>query len=142
MRINTELFDLPKEKQQTIREHFEHELDLSSRHCALVHFMNNHIDKPDSYRSVDDPKYRDPTLQEIADVIDHLASVHSIGIIAKQLGLKSKSNPTRTLNRWKNGEHEIPYPAWRLLLILDGRVVQVNRIPDADGTKAWMKHYD
>ncbi len=142
MRINPELFELSKEKQEAIREHFDHELELSSRHCALVHFMNNHIDRPDSYRSIDDPKYRSPIPREVADVIDHLASVHSLTIVAKQLGLKTNSNPTRTLNRWKSGENEIPYAAWRLLLILDGRVVQVNRIPDGDGVKSWAKYYD
>ncbi len=142
MRINPKLFDLPKEKQEAIREHFDHELDLASRHCALVHFMNRHIDRPDSYRSVDDPKYREPTPEEITEVIDHLAEVHSLGVVAKQLGLKSKSNPTRTLNRWKSGENEIPYAAWRLLLVLDGRVVQVNRIPDGDGAKSWTKYYE
>ncbi len=141
MRINTELFDLPKEKQEFIREQFDHELDLSSRHCALVHFINHFEDRPDSYRSIDDPDYREPTTDEIKDVIDHLSSIHSLGIVSKQLGLKGASNPTRTLNRWKSGENEIPYAAWRLLLILDGRVVQVNRIPDADGSKVWSKYY-
>ncbi|RJX65824.1 hypothetical protein DZ860_20910 [Vibrio sinensis] len=141
MRINPTLFDLPKEKQEKIREDFDYELDLVSRHCALVHFMNHHIDRPDSYRSIDDPLYREPTAEEITEVIDHLAEIHSLGVVSKQLGLKSKSNPTRTLNRWKSGENEIPYPAWRLLLVLDGRVVEVNRIPDADGQKAWAKFY-
>lgn len=141
MRINPTLFDLPKEKQEKIREHFDYELDLASRHCALVHFMNHHIDRPDSYRSIDDPLYRDPTAEEITEVIDHLADIHSLGVVSKQLGLRSKSNPTRTLNRWKSGENEIPYPAWRLLLVLDGRVVEVNRIPDADGQKAWAKFF-
>ncbi|MGF1804237.1 hypothetical protein L4C31_03180 [Aliivibrio sifiae] len=81
---------------------------------------------------------------EIKDVINHLSTIHSLGVVSKQLGLKGASNPTRTLNRWKTGVNEIPYSAWRLLLLLllDGRVVLVNRIPDADGTKAWTKYYE
>lgn len=142
MRINPKLFELSNETQVKIREDYDHEIDMSSRHCALVHFMNNHHSRPDSYRSIDDPLYRDPTIEEITEVIDHLAKVHSLGVVAKQLGLKSKSNPTRSLNRWKTGESEMPYTAWRLLLILDGRVVEVNRIPDADGSKPWQYNYN
>lgn len=141
MRINPKLFELSKEIQKKIRDEFDNELDLSSRHCALVHFMNRHIERPDSYRSIDDPSYREPTIEEITEVIDYLADVHSLGVVAKQLGLKSKSNPTRTLNRWRSGENEIPYAAWRLLLVLSGRVVQVNRIPEADKSKPWTKNY-
>lgn len=142
MRINPALFDLSKEQQESIREKFDHELDLVTRHCARVHFMNGHHERPDSYRSIDDPKYREPTLDEIADVIDYLSSFHSISTISKQLGLNTKSNPTRTINRWIDGVYTIPYPAWRMLLILSGRVVQVNRIPESDGSKPWMKYYE
>ncbi|NOH36547.1 hypothetical protein [Vibrio chagasii] len=141
MRINPDLFELPKKQQEKIRDEFDHELELSTQHCALVHLMNRHFERPDSYRSIDDPNYRDPTKEEITQVIDYLAKVHSLGVVAKQLGLKSKSNPTRTLNRWRNGENEIPYPAWRLLLILAGRVVQVNRVPELDNSKPWTKNY-
>ena len=142
MRINTLLFDLPRETQEQIQADFDSELKLSSRHCSLVHFMNNHHARPDSYRSIDDPMYCDPTTAEITEVIDHLASAYSIGSVTKQLGLQNKSNPTDSLNRWKTGESRIPYPAWRLLLILDGRVVEVNRIPESDGSQPWKYNYN
>ena len=142
MRINPKLLELPNLVQQQINEDFTTENYLSSRHCSLVHFMNDHYLRPDSYRSIDDPSYRDPTLEEISEVIDHLASIHSYGVVAKQLGLKGKSNQTRALKRWKNGENAIPYPAWRLLLILDGRVVEFNRIIEPDGSKPWAYNYE
>ncbi|MGR5187859.1 hypothetical protein ACPV3S_20695 [Photobacterium damselae] len=141
MRINPKLFELSLEEQQQIKDDFDTEMELVSRHCSLVHFMNNHHSRPDSYRSIDDPRYRSPTPAEIAEVIDHLAQVHSLGIVSKQLGLHNKSNPLRSLHRWKSGEKEIPYTAWRLLLILDGRVVEVNRMIESDGSRPWEYNF-
>ncbi|MCD9468963.1 MULTISPECIES: hypothetical protein [Photobacterium] len=141
MRINTKLLELPNLVQQQIEEDFTTENYLSSRHCSLVHFMNDHYLRPDSYRSIDDPSYRSPTLPEITEVIEHLASIHSLTIVAKQLGIIGV-NQTRTLRRWQKGINIMPYSAWRLLLILDGRVVEVNRIIEEDGSKPWTYNYE
>lgn len=67
--------------------------------------------------------------------------VNSKLVVTKMLGIKGKSNPMRTVNRWIDGENAIPYSAWRLLLILDGRVVQTNRLPTDTGEKPWKKYY-
>lgn len=141
-RVNMSLFDLELEKQEQILADFNYDERLSSRHCALVHFINESHKQPDSYRSIDDPKYREPTKEEVAEVINHLAEIHSKTIVSKQLGLKTESNPTKTINRWIRGESAIPYTAWRLLLILDGRVIETNRIPDGDGSKPWQYNYN
>lgn len=138
-RVNSNLMDLDTDIQDQILSDFNYDERLVTRHCALVHFINEHYQQPDSYRSIDDPDYREPTKDEISIVIDHLAKIHSKTIVAKQLGLKIDSNPTKTLNRWIKGESTIPYTAWRMLLILDGRVVETNRIPDGDGYRAWEK---
>ncbi|PSV33674.1 MULTISPECIES: hypothetical protein [unclassified Photobacterium] len=141
MRVNTDLFSLSAEVQAEINERHEYEQELSRRHCSYVHFIAESINQPDSYRSIDDPEYREPTPSEIREVFEHLAHVHSKGIVTKMLGIKGKSNPMRTINRWIDGESSIPYPAWRLLLILDGRVVQTNRLPTEIGEKPWKKYY-
>lgn len=140
-RVNSKLFELESEIQDKILAEFNYDERLSSRHCALVHFINEHYQRPDSYRSIDDPNYREPTKEEISEVIEHLAKIHSKTIVSKQLGLKIESNPTKTINRWMKGESSIPYTAWRMLLILDGRVIETNRIPDGDGYRAWEKFY-
>lgn len=141
MRINTNLFNLSAEKQQEVSEVHEHEQELSRRHCSYVHFIAESINQPDSYRSIDDPDYREPTPTEIQEVFDHLAVVNSKLVVTKMLGIKGKTNPMRTVNRWVDGENAIPYSAWRLLLILDGRVVQTNRLPTDTGEKPWKKYY-
>lgn len=142
MRINPRLFDEDTTTQKEILEHFEHEDELSRRHCSYVHFISELFKSPDSYRSIDDPKYRQPTGNEIKEVFEHLASLHSKRVVCKMLGIKSKTNPTQTINRWINGESEIPYSAWRMLLILDGQVVQTNRLTSSDGSKPWEKFYE
>lgn len=142
MRINPRLFDEDSTTQKDILERYEHENELSRRHCSYVHFMSESFKSPDSYRSIDDPKYRQPTGEEIKDVFEHLVSFHSKRVVCKMLGIKSKTNPTQTINRWISEESDIPYTAWRMLLILDGRVVQTNRLTMPDGDKPWAKFYD
>lgn len=127
--------------QDPANEELAHNKQISIRHCEIVHTQHEQRQVPDSYRSIDDPLYRDPTPSEIAEVIDHLSKVQSKTIVAKQLGLQNKSNQTRSIERWKSGECRIPYPAWRLLLILDGRAVETNRIAEPDGSKPWSKFY-
>lgn len=141
MRINPKMFDESAQKQKEILEHFEYEEELSRRHCSYVHFMAELYKAPASYYSIDNPKYRKPTGIEIKEVFEHLAGIHSKGVVCKMLGIKSKTNPTQTVNRWINEESEIPYSAWRMLLILDGRVVQTNRLIESDGSKPWKKFY-
>lgn len=142
MRINPRLFDEDSATQDSILERFEYENELSRRHCSYVHFISESFKSPDSYRSIDDPKYRKPTGEEVKEVFEHLVSYHSKGIVCKMLGIKSKTNPTQTVNRWISEESDIPYPAWRMLLILDGRVVQTNRLTTPEGEKPWTKFYD
>ncbi|WP_305846487.1 hypothetical protein [Photobacterium kishitanii] len=139
--INPKLLAETAENQDKILAEFEHDIELTRRHCAQVHFVSEHIYRPDSYRSIDDPLYRDPTGEEIKEVFEHLASLHSKGIVTKMLGIRGTSNPTRTITRWIDGTNTIPYAAWRLLLILDGRVVETSRIPAADGSKPWEQFY-
>ncbi|PSV01213.1 hypothetical protein C0W80_09995 [Photobacterium leiognathi subsp. mandapamensis] len=141
MRINPKLFNLSAEKQEEINERHEYEQELSRRHCSYVHFIAESFSQPDSYRSIDDPEYREPTPDEVKVVFDHLANAHSKSVVTKMLGIKGKSNPMRTINRWIEGETAIPYPAWRLMLILDGRVVQTNRLPTDMGETPWKKYY-
>lgn len=141
VQINSELFELSRAQQDEIVEQFEHEMALSRRHCAHVHFTANHHQRPNSYRSIDDPRYEPPTLEEFNEVVQHLEAAHSLGVVSKMLGIYKSNDPNKTIKRWMNGESRIPYAAWRLLLILDGRVVQVNRLPEADGAKPWAKFY-
>ncbi|WP_240002642.1 hypothetical protein [Photobacterium kishitanii] len=140
--INTKLLNDTAENQDRILEEFEHDIELSRRQCAHVHFVAEHIYRPNSYRAIDDPKYRNPTGEEIKEVFEHLASMHSKGIATKMLGIKGTSNPTRTITRWIDGTNTIPYAAWRLLLILDGRAIETNRIPTEIGDKPWEKFYE
>ncbi len=142
MRINPKLFEESKEAQDRILKRYEYEDELSRRHCSYVHFMAELHKAPDSYRSIDDPKYRPPTGEEIKEVFEHLAGVHSKGIVCKMLGIKSKTNPTQTINRWIEETSAIPYAAWRMLLILDGRVVQTHRLLESNGSKEWAKFPD
>jgi len=135
------LMNRSKEELEAAMEHFDHEVELTRAHCGLVHFNHMVPFAPDSYRSIDDQKYVEPTPDEIKFVIEHLAKAHSKAVVSKMLGLKTSNDPTRVINRWMKGEAKIPYAAWRLLLILDGRVVQVNRLPDPNGVKSWEKYY-
>lgn len=139
--INPKLLGESKENQDKILSEFEHDIELTRRHCGQVHFVSEHIYRPDSYRSIDDPQYRKPTGEEIKEVFEHLASLHTKGIATKMLGITGTSNPTRTITRWIDGTNNIPYAAWRLMLILDGRVVETNRIPTTTGEKPWEKFF-
>ncbi len=142
MRINPKLFEQSSEKQKEILERYEYEDELSRRHCSYVHFMAELHKAPDSYRSIDDPKYCPPTGEEVKEVFEHLATIHSKGVVCKMLGIKGTSNPSRTITRWIDETSAIPYAAWRMLLILDGRVVQTNRLLEDDGSKAWAHFPD
>lgn len=141
MKIENELLNRSLEEQKRAVERLDHDFELTKQHCLIVHVENSVMLSPDSYRSIDHPKYVEPTCDEIKTVIDHLAGIHSKTIVSKMLGLNVSNDPTRTINRWIKGDAKIPYAAWRMLLILDGRVVQVNRLPDANGVKHWQKFY-
>lgn len=140
-RLNTELLELPGSQQDEILERYQHDLELSQRHCSYVHFMASHYKRPNSYRSIDDPQYEPPTPGELTEVVNHLAAIHTLGTVSKMLDIYSKNDPNKTIKRWMAGTSRIPYSAWRLLLVLDGRVVQVNRITEPDGSKPWAKYY-
>ncbi len=139
--MNLNLLDLSFDEQEKITEKFEFEKNLSVAHCAVVNFCSEAHPQPDSYRSIDDPLYREPTHDEFKEVVEHLASVHSLGVVSKMLGIYRKNDPNKTLKNWMNGA-KIPYTAWRMLLILDGRVVETNRLTLPDGKKPWAKFYE
>lgn len=73
----------------------------------------------DCCRVFTDPNYRSPTSDEIrmALKIGGLTG----GQAAKLLGVSTVGG-SRTVRKWTGGEREIPYSAWRLLLILIGVV--------------------
>lgn len=67
---------------------------------------------------VDDPAYRPPTPEEIRDALRH-GEYWTGAVAAVHLGVSG-----RTIRKWTGGEQEMPYAAWRLLLILK-RIVGV-----------------
>ncbi|MCD9465112.1 hypothetical protein GLP30_18910 [Photobacterium phosphoreum] len=139
--MNLNLLELDFDAQAKINQKFNFEKNLSIAHCAVVNFCPQKAILPDSYRSIDDPKYQHPTQNEFNEVVEHLAQVHSLGVVSKMLGIYRKNDPNKTIKNWMNGA-KIPYTAWRMLLVLDGRVVQTNRLTMPDGDKPWAKYYD
>lgn len=139
--MNLNLLELGFDDQEKINDKFNFEKNLSIAHCAVVNFCPQELLLPNSYRSIDDPKYQPPTQDEFNGVVMHLANVHSLGVVSKMLGIYRKNDPNKTIKNWMNGA-KIPYTAWRMLLILDGRVVQTNRLTMPDGEKPWAKFYE
>ena len=77
--------------------------------------LNNHND-PQCLRFTD-PRYVPPTSEQIRDALKY--GKHWTGAqTAKALGIQS----SRTIRKWTGGENEIPYAAWRLLLLMKGIV--------------------
>lgn len=136
-RVNLQLLDLSEEDQQRIIDSFQHDLHLTKRHCALVHFIENKSDQPNSYLPIDHPNYLPPSKNEFCEVVNYLAKVHSLSTVSRLLGIYKENDANKTINRWMNGNTSIPYSAWRMLLILSGRVVEVNRIVESDGSRPW-----
>lgn len=72
----------------------------------------------DCTRPVSDPLYRPPTPTEIKAVLDFTDWKQ---VKAAQLvGVGYERGGSQTIRRWRKGEREIPYSAWRLILILSG----------------------
>ena len=109
------------------------------RHVGIVYFMNNI--KHDSYRDIDDPKYREPTNAEVIEVIDTMAFLgFKKTDVARLLGIKTVSkDKTKTLRKWCEGEPDavsaIPYSSWVHLLVLAGKKCLVNVVPD----EGWVR---
>ncbi len=62
------------------------------------------------------PNYQPPSAEDIREALKH--GEHWTGsVAATMLGVNS-----RTIRKWTGGECEMPYAAWRLLLILKGIV--------------------
>ncbi|MEC6816821.1 hypothetical protein VXS05_17530 [Photobacterium toruni] len=140
--MTTKILDLSLEKQREIIDLYEIDCELVYQHVAMVHFSNDSLNQPDSYRNIDDPDYKVPTPEEITDVVNYLAKIHSKTILSKMLGIFEPKDPNRKINKWCKGESKIPYTAWRLMLIFAGRIVQVNQVTQLDGTKPWRYSFD
>ena len=69
---------------------------------------------PDSWKTFDQG-YVPPNAEEIRKTFGDFSSSE----IANMLGLSDG----RIIRRWKSGENQIPYAAWRLFLIITERVV-------------------
>lgn len=61
-----------------------------------------------------DPQYQAPTAKDVRMVLKYGELTQSTA--AKVVGVRSD----RTIRKWVNGDREIPYAAWRLLLIRVG----------------------
>lgn len=140
-RVNPKLLDLSEEEQQKIIDSFQNDLYLTKRHCALVHFIENKSNPHRSYLPIDNPNYLAPSKAEFSDVVKYLAKVHSLSAVSRMLGIYKENDANKTINRWMNGDTAIPYTAWRLLLILSGRAIEVNRIIESDGSKPWEHNW-
>lgn len=138
--INSIIFKLNTNQQDEANRIWAIEESLCRRQCAIVHSVNMYITKPNSYRSIDGPKYQQPTQPEISTVLQEMYIHHNKTVVSKMLGLKQGKTPTRTLNRWEAGEVEIPYTAWRMLLVLSGNAIQTDRIPNED-SNPWVNSY-
>ncbi|APJ05244.1 hypothetical protein [Silvanigrella aquatica] len=75
------------------------------------------IEIPNSWK-VFERGYISPSPEEIRTTFKGFSSTQ----LAKMLGLSDG----RVIRRWKSGESEIPYSAWRLFLIITERVVDLN----------------
>ena len=110
------------------------------RHVGIVYFMNPA--KLDSYRNIDDPKYRDPTNAEVIQVIDTMIFIgHCKTDIARMLGLKTASkDKTKVLRKWCDGGLDevssIPYSSWVHLLVLSGKTCLYNAVPEDGWTRS------
>lgn len=130
-----------EDKKKEWHERIEFEEEIARNHAISVCLHADMANMPDSYRSIDDPDYRDPTLEEVNHVITSFNEIHSLVMISKMLGIHSEQLPTRVINRWRSGEKQMPYCSWRMLLIISGRATQYARIPDFVGEKKWEKLY-
>lgn len=61
-----------------------------------------------------DDEYRRPSIIEIKQLI------RIMGLTGSQVAALVGVNSSRTVRKWTGGEREIPYSAWRLLLIYAG----------------------
>lgn len=75
--------------------------------------VNDNKDIPASYRRYDEG-WQKPSPEEITETFAPFTQDE----IIKMLGFEE----TRSVRRWKSGEKDISYAAWRLFLILTGRV--------------------
>ncbi len=104
------------------------------RHVGIVYFMNPI--RHDSYKNIDDPDYRDPTNEEVSEVINTMIFIgYSKTDIARMLGLRTASkDKTKALRKWCDGEPDetssIPYSSWVHLLVLAGKTCLHNVVPE------------
>ncbi|MBX9838157.1 MAG: hypothetical protein K2X69_07545 [Silvanigrellaceae bacterium] len=75
------------------------------------------VEIPNSWK-VFERGYTSPSPEEIRMTFKGFSSSQ----LAKMLGLSDG----RVIRRWKSGESEIPYSAWRLFLIITERVIDLS----------------